>query len=160
MPAEATAYTDTDVLPGVDYFYYIEGVGQPQPVDQRAITGTPYGVALRSSRYLTQTYTPVALTTSTAVTEEAMPERFALEGNYPNPFNTTTTIRYALPAAAEVELVVYDVMGRKVAVVVRQRQGAGRYEQVFEASELASGVYVYVLRAGTQQTQRTMLLVK
>ncbi len=52
------------------------------------------------------------------------------------------------------------MMGRKVAVVVRQRQGAGRYEEVFEASELASGVYVYVLRAGAQRAQRTMLLVK
>ena len=62
--------------------------------------------------------------------------------------------------AADIELVVYDVMGRKVAVLVRQRQGAGRYEEVFEASELASGVYVYVLRAGAQRAQRTMLLVK
>ena len=150
----------SSVLPGVDYFYYIEGVGQPQPVDPRAITGTPYGAALRSSRYLTQTYLPVALQTSTSVTDEAVPERFALEGNYPNPFTTVTTIRYVLPQAAEVELVVYDALGRRVAVVVRQRQGAGRYEEVFKASELASGVYVYVLRAGAQRAEGTMLLVK
>ena len=160
LSAEATSYTDTDVLPGVDYFYYIEGIGQPQPVDPRAITGTPYGLPLRSSRYLTQTYTPVSLQTSTSVTDETVPERFVLEGNYPNPFNAVTTIRYGLPAAADIELVVYDVMGRKVAVLVRQRQGAGRYEEVFEASELASGVYVYVLRAGEHRAVSKMLLVK
>lgn len=160
LPAETTAYTDTDVTPGTDYFYYIEGVGAPQPVDPKAITGTPYGLPLRSSRYLTQTYTPVSLQTGTLVDEEAVPERFALEGNYPNPFNTSTTIRYALPQTADVELVVYDILGRAVAVLVQERQGAGRYEAVFKATGHAGGVYLYVLRAGAQRAERMMLLVR
>jgi len=61
LPAEATAYADEEVLRGTNYYYYIEGIGEAQPVDPEAIHGTPYGVPLRSSRYLTQTYYPVAL---------------------------------------------------------------------------------------------------
>ena len=160
LPAEATSYTDTDVVSGTDYYYYLEGVGEPQPVDPNAIAGTPYGLPLRSSRYLTQTYTPVALPANTAAEAEAVPERFVLEANYPNPFNTETTIRYALPQTAEVELVVYDILGREMAVLVQQRQGAGRYETVFKASGRAGGVYLYVLRAGEHRAERMMLLVR
>jgi len=160
LSVETTSYTDTDVLPDSAYFYYIEGVGQPQPVDPRAITGTPYGLPLRSSRYLTQTYTPVVLQTNTAVDDEAVPERFALEGNYPNPFNPATRIRYALPHRAPVRLVVYDVRGRLVAVLLEADQAAGWHEVTFEAGALSSGVYFYRLEAGAFRQVRSMLLVK
>ena len=77
--------------------------------------------------------TPVAL----------LPTEYALDGAYPNPFNPTTTIRYALPEQADVRLEVFDAMGRRVAVLADGSQGAGYHEATFEAASLASGVYLY-----------------
>ncbi|NBC17997.1 MAG: T9SS type A sorting domain-containing protein [Bacteroidetes bacterium] len=88
------------------------------------------------------------------------PEAFALAANYPNPFNPQTTIRYALPQAAEVRLVVYDVLGREVAVLVDGMRPAGRHQAVFEAANLPSGVYLYRLDADSFTQTRRMLLVK
>ncbi len=79
-----------------------------------------------------------------------LPEEFALEGNYPNPFGGQTQIRFALPEAVQVTLEVYDVMGRKVATVVDQPMKAGFHEVPFEAQGLPSGVYLYRFRAGEQ----------
>ena len=160
LPASVTSYPDMDVQPGTDYYYYIQGVGLPQPEDPTAINGTPYGQPLRSGRYLTQTYDPVSLFSSTGVAEETVPGRFSLEGNYPNPFNPQTTIRYTLPEAADVELVVYDVLGREVAVLVSEQQAAGKYEQVFSAADLPSGLYVYVLQAGDNRAAGKMIVVQ
>ncbi len=145
LPPEATSHADADVLAGIDYFYYIQGVGETQSEDPDVIYGTPGGVPLRSGRYLTQTYTPVALQTSTANDNADLPGRFSLDGNYPNPFSTKTQIRYAIPAASEVELIVYDMLGREVEVLAQGYQAAGRYEYVFAGEGLASGVYIYVL---------------
>ena len=89
-----------------------------------------------------------------------MPVAFALEGNYPNPFNPSTTIRYALPRPAAVHLSVYDVQGRLVEVLVERQQSPGRYEVVFETDNLASGGYVYRLAAGDVVQTRRMVLLK
>ncbi|MCS7012743.1 MAG: M1 family aminopeptidase [Chloroherpetonaceae bacterium] len=86
--------------------------------------------------------------------------RFKLEQNYPNPFNPTTTIRYELPSFAFVQLRVYDMLGREVATLVNARQAAGRYEVVFDATGLPSGMYVYRLVAGNWQESKKMMLVK
>ncbi len=80
--------------------------------------------------------------------------------NYPNPFNPTTRIRYALPQRAHVRLSVYDVQGRRVAVLVASEQPAGRYEVAFEAGALPSGVYFYRLEAGAFRAVRQMLLLR
>jgi hypothetical protein len=77
-----------------------------------------------------------------------LPEYFVLEQNYPNPFNPTTAIRYQLPAAGEVTLAVYDLLGCEVSVLVNERRDAGVHEVNFDASGLASGVYLYRLQAG------------
>lgn len=88
-----------------------------------------------------------------------MPQHFALEQNYPNPFNPTTTISYSIKEPADVELLVYDLLGRRVAVLVDEHHAAGRYEVAFDASGLSSGVYLYTLRAGSfTQTKRLVLL--
>ncbi len=71
------------------------------------------------------------------------PTRFALEQNYPNPFNPTTAIRYQLPAASNVRLVVYDMLGREVSVLVDGRGEAGVHQVTFDGSGLSSGVYFY-----------------
>ncbi len=89
-----------------------------------------------------------------------VPKTFLLEQNYPNPFNPSTTIRYQLPAAGEVKLEVYDVLGKKVATLVNERQAAGVYQALWNASGLASGVYFYRLQAGNFVATKKMMLVK
>ncbi|MCH7732402.1 MAG: T9SS type A sorting domain-containing protein, partial [Candidatus Marinimicrobia bacterium] len=76
-----------------------------------------------------------------------LPNEFVLHQNYPNPFNPTTIIRFDLPEAGMVQLVIYDILGREVMTLVSswQMMAAGRYNVVWEASNVASGVYFYRL---------------
>lgn len=72
------------------------------------------------------------------------PQKFELVGNYPNPFNPSTSIRFGMPEAASVDLRVYDALGREVAVLARQQMYQPGYHTVsFDAGQLASGVYIY-----------------
>ena len=88
------------------------------------------------------------------------PEAFWLGQNYPNPFNPVTTIEYRMPHSGHVSLAVYDVLGRRVATLVERAQSAGRHRVVFDAGNLASGVYYYRLRAGGQTLARKLLLIR
>ena len=98
----------------------------------------------------------------TGVTEGSgnVPGAFALAQNYPNPFNPATVISYQVPAASEVKLAVFDLLGRQVAVLVNERQFPGSYKVRFDAARLASGVYLYRLIAGDVAQTRKMLVVK
>jgi hypothetical protein len=89
-----------------------------------------------------------------------MPHEFRLEQNYPNPFNPVTSIRYALKESGFVTLTVYDVMGRKVRTLVNEVQSRGYQTVSFDASDLASGIYIYQLQAGDFTKTRHMMLVK
>ena len=97
---------------------------------------------------------------------ETKPESFALADNYPNPFNPTTTIQYALPQAADVELTVYNVFGQPVRTLVAEHQSAGRYAVEWDATNdsghsLSSGMYFYRLQAGGAFLEvKKMLLLK
>lgn len=103
----------------------------------------------------------VGVETVEAVVETGdVPVRFALDPNYPNPFNPETLIRYTIPEEAEVVLEVYDGLGRRVEALVAARQPAGAYEVRFEAADLPSGVYYCRLKAGGQVAVRAMLLLK
>jgi hypothetical protein len=84
------------------------------------------------------------------------PDAVALHGNYPNPARQTTTIRYELPRTTHVQLALYDLLGRRVAVLVDQKQTAGRKSVQVETGGLASGVYVYRLDAGSTVNVRRM----
>jgi hypothetical protein len=96
----------------------------------------------------------------TSVKNDNMPIQFSLLQNYPNPFNPTTVVRSQLPVASNVKLVIYDVLGREVAVLVNERRAAGMYQDSFVGSGLSSGVYLYRLTAGNFVSTKTMLLVK
>lgn len=86
--------------------------------------------------------------------------RLRLMQNYPNPFNPTTKIKYELPVAGFVELSLFDILGKKVAVLVNTRQPAGRHEVLWNASDLPSGVYFCRLKtaAGVVQSEKMVLL--
>jgi hypothetical protein len=104
--------------------------------------------------------------TVTAVTNNPTPKTFALYQNVPNPFNPTTTIRYDLPSASPVTLVIYDVSGRRVRVLKRGvMEAAGRRTVVWdgtgdEGARVASGVYFYRLEAGSYTNTRRMVLIQ
>ncbi len=79
--------------------------------------------------------------------EGLQPLMYKLEQNYPNPFNPITTIKYKIPELSFVTLKIYDVLGSEVATLVNEEKPAGRYEIVFDAANLSSGVYFYRLQA-------------
>lgn len=91
---------------------------------------------------------------------EDLPSDLKLHQNYPNPFNPATVLRFEVPGDLEVQLAVYDVLGRRVTTLVNERMEAGYHEAVFDASGLASGVYLYRLRAGEMMLTRKMMLVR
>jgi hypothetical protein len=100
--------------------------------------------------------------TSTSIDDERgmAPSKFELKGNYPNPFNPSTVIRYNVPNTADVSLSVYDMLGRQVAVLVNGLQSAGSYDVTFNATNLSSGVYLYRLQSGDFVQTQKMMLVK
>ena len=90
----------------------------------------------------------------------SMPVNFMLLQNYPNPFNAQTTIRFALPKSQNVRLTVYDLLGRRIEVLIDEYREAGIHTITFEASGLSSGVYFYRLQAGDAVEIRRMVLLK
>jgi hypothetical protein len=85
---------------------------------------------------------------------------FELKQNYPNPFNPTTKISYSVANKSDVSLKVYDVLGKEVATLVNTTKDAGNYEVNFNASDLASGLYIYKLTAGNFVSTKKMMLLK
>jgi hypothetical protein len=91
---------------------------------------------------------------------QTVPSTFELCQNYPNPFNPKTVVSCQLPAASSVRLVVYDLLGREVAVLLDEERPPGAYSITFDASNFASGVYFYRLTAGEYVAIRKMLLLR
>ena len=96
---------------------------------------------------------------------QVSPESFALNGNYPNPFSTATTISYDLKEAVNVSIEVYDVLGRKVGTLVNKKQSAGSYEVTLNrgsglGAQMSSGVYVYRIKAGDFTASEKMTVVR
>ncbi len=101
-------------------------------------------------------------TTLTDVNNEkiSQPSSFELEQNYPNPFNPTTNFEFMIPNFELVSLKIYDMLGREVATLVNEEKPAGVYKISFDASNLASGVYFYQLKAGGLIQAKKMVLLK
>lgn len=85
---------------------------------------------------------------------------YALDQNFPNPFNPSTSISYRIPEAANVVIKIYDVMGTEVATLVNSKQEAGAHSVVFDAAKLSSGSYIYTIKAGNFTATRKMMLMK
>jgi dienelactone hydrolase len=88
------------------------------------------------------------------------PTLFRLEQNYPNPFNPSTTIQYDVPSHMHVVLTIYNILGQSVAELVNAEKNAGHYETRFDASALASGVYLYRLQAGSNVQTRKLIVLR
>lgn len=92
--------------------------------------------------------------------DQYVPYGFVLEQNYPNPFNPTTTISFDIPESNNIMVDVFDLAGKKVATVYNGYMEAGRHSMTFDASNLASGTYVYNLTVNDFTVSRKMTLVK
>ncbi|HTY59042.1 MAG TPA: T9SS type A sorting domain-containing protein, partial [Bacteroidota bacterium] len=91
----------------------------------------------------------------------SVPPRGArLEQNYPNPFNPSTTIRFVLVRRSYVRLVVFNVLGQRVATLLDAETDPGTHAVQFDARWLAGGVYFYQLSAGSYRETRRLLVIK
>jgi hypothetical protein len=153
--ADATGRYDLfGVAPGT-YTVYADLPGTESLVSKSATvsysgTGAPVGAVVDLS---------LSVVTDVEVSADR-PVEFTLAQNYPNPFNPSTILSYQLPTAGHVDLRVYDVLGREVAVLVNGVQTAGTHSVTFNASSLATGVYMYRLTSGSMTDVKKMLLMK
>jgi photosystem II stability/assembly factor-like uncharacterized protein len=112
---------------------------------------------MSTSTYSVWSYTRTA--TGIVVDQSALPRDVTLR-NYPNPFNSATTIEFALPEAGEVSLVVYDILGREVARPVSGYREAGWHSVTVDMDAAGSGVYFYRLTTDRTNISRAMILLK
>ncbi len=96
----------------------------------------------------------------TDVNEGSLVNTFELEQNYPNPFNPSTQISYTLAERTNVTLKVYDVLGKEIATLINTSQDAGKHNVTFDASNLASGLYIYTINAGNFTSSKKMMFLK
>jgi hypothetical protein len=143
-----------------DWYDYISGA-------TRSVGNTTEGIRLEPGEFKVFTTSrlptpPIGITTDIDDNDSRsdLPTVTALTGNYPNPFNPTTEIRYLKSEIGPIRLSFYDLLGREVAVLVNGVQAAGQYEVTFNASSLSSGVYLIRMQAGAQSFTRKMMLVK
>ena len=88
------------------------------------------------------------------------PAKYELSQNYPNPFNPSTIIRFSVPEKQHVSLKVYDVLGNVVTTLVNEEKPSGQYSAMFDARNIASGVYFYKLTVGSVSLSKKMLVIK
>ncbi len=104
--------------------------------------------------------TQTKMYTDVACNEKVLPEKYQLFPAYPNPFNPTTTIKFALPENQHVRIRVFDINGRQVAELVNSRMNAGFHRIEWDAGNTSSGVYFIRMETGGFQAREKCLLVK
>jgi hypothetical protein len=92
------------------------------------------------------------------ITEIGVPKKFEVSQNYPNPFNPVTKIDYQLPEAGKIKIVIYDMLGREIKNLVNEVKPAGFYSAEFDASSLASGIYIY--RLSLESSNNNFIITK
>ncbi len=98
--------------------------------------------------------------TTDILLEGEVPVSYSMEQNYPNPFNPSTNISYRVPENSVVEITLYDMLGRKLSTLLKDRKAAGSYQITVDMSSYASGVYLYRMKAGSFIQTRRLTLIK
>ncbi|MFV1884818.1 MAG: T9SS type A sorting domain-containing protein [Balneola sp.] len=145
MPATATFDPETR------HFFWVVDEASPSPMTYKAIRGESFVTA--EVEFVNEQF-------AVGTEEEEKPNAFRLSQNYPNPFNPSTNISFNLPSAGQVNLKVYNLLGQEVATLVNDRLNSGSHTFNFDASRLASGVYIYRLQAGENVQTKKMMLIK
>ncbi|MCX6640851.1 MAG: S8 family serine peptidase [bacterium] len=159
-PARVFTQTIASTIPS-GTCYYISYIGPNLTTidDSSYFTFTKSAVA-DGGPWISESYVTGDLFDEYIVTTNTIPNEYALGQNYPNPFNPLTSISFNLPQAGLVKLTVFDVMGRQVATLVNGMREAGAHSVTFDATNLASGVYLYKLEAGDYSAVQKMVLMK
>ncbi len=89
-----------------------------------------------------------------------IPAQFVLDQNYPNPFNPYTTIRFGIPVAANVTIELYNIIGQKIACLFEGKKAPGYYQVKVDAGNLASGIYLYTVRAKNYSGVKKMVVIR
>jgi len=128
------------------------------------ISGRPYRYNSNNLKanveFILENFFEESRTTDTNKITENIPTTYQLEQNYPNPFNPATEIAFSLPEKAAVTLEIYDVLGRKVAILVNGKLPAGRHIVKWNARDFASGIYFYKFTSKKYSKTRKMILVR
>lgn len=166
LPSSSLEFTIEDNLPRPEFqlfdpFLYIEGMGVmlTAPTHRgkiicgfKSATGEHFGC--KAPR----------LAVSIEMIKEPLSRSITITGNYPNPFNPTTVIRFQVGtqdlASLPMRLSVHDILGREVAILVNGTFPAGEHQATFDATNLSSGVYLYRLQAGNQILTGKLMLVR
>lgn len=105
-------------------------------------------------------FDPIQVSLLTDVQTSMLPTEFSLDHNYPNPFNPTTIIKYALPVNSHVTLEIFNSLGQRVVILLDEIREAGFHQTTFDGAALSSGVYIYKITAGSFVDSKKLLLVK
>lgn len=141
--------------------YFVNDFDASYATSSEAYTGSDLGLPVGDLNWFPDKKAEYIVKTDVEEDRFDLPNRITLEQNYPNPFNPATNITYALPATQRVSLKVYDVLGREVATLINNEVvAAGSYTISFNASSLASGVYIYRLVGENMTVTRKMTLIK
>jgi hypothetical protein len=124
------------------------------PTAGSQVNGAPAGVTAKFYHFTSD------ILLSTSVGDEFTANTFDLSQNYPNPFNPSTQIKYTLTERSNVVLKIYDVLGKEIATLVNDAKDAGTHEVTFNAKDLASGLYIYTIQAGSFTSSKKMMLLK
>ena len=147
--ANATPVSEVFILPNQDIASGVSNI---------ATDGTSYYLTWRDDRrnetYLNMFAKKMApFVTSVATSDPGLPPRFELFNAYPNPFNPSTTIQFAVPSQSKVTIKLFDLLGREVTTLIDEEYSPGEYELFFEAEGLTSGIYFYRIIATTSAGQ-------
>jgi hypothetical protein len=126
----------------------------------RGIIASSKGVLITTSGGGSPTPVPTSIPEADEFNNLEHPQLITLAQNYPNPFNPSTTISFTLAETSDVTVSVYDLLGRRVNILLNGRLSPGTHTSVFDASHLSSGVYLYRVEATGFSTSRKMMLLK
>ena len=171
-PGTTTGYTPgawyayntatNQIVDSIRWQFYTAGNANERP---RGIAFSPGGDTAYVGIFASSSPVPgvrmyVRGTTAVERIENKVPANFTLEQNYPNPFNPSTEIRFSMKSTALASLIIYDMLGREVALLVHEQLQPGVYKYRFDASSFPSGTYIYELRVGSEQIAKKMMLLK
>ena len=134
--------------------------GQSETVAFALVLGNGIEELRTNSDSIAAHYSQLVLTDVEEQPEESVPLKFALEQNFPNPFNPTTTIRFSLASQSHVRLVVRNILGEEIATLVERELPAGVHSASWDARTLSTGVYFCTIWAGDFVATRRMVLIK
>lgn len=164
--AQYQVYRNTTNTPGTATLIGTTNHPDTQFVATGLTNGTPYYFWVKAVDKLCNArisnFSTVIQMTPTAIisSNTNIPKVFALYQNYPNPFNPVTYVGFDIPRASFVRITVYDIIGREVDLLVSQYMAAGSYKADWDATNFASGVYIYKIEAGSFIDRKKMMVVK